>query len=92
MLYVVSYDITDDTSRTKLSKILEGRGIRVQYSVFECILEPNDLGELLKQLAGYVCTSDGDSVRIYPLTQDTVQKVQIVGDGEVYDPGQLRMF
>lgn len=92
MLYVVSYDITNDKDRTKISKILEGRGIRVQYSVFECVLEQADLSELLRQVSGYVSETDGDSVRIYPLGQQAVQKVRIVGSGEIYDPGQLRIF
>ncbi|MEW6376162.1 MAG: CRISPR-associated endonuclease Cas2, partial [Thermodesulfobacteriota bacterium] len=39
MFYVVSYDIPDDQRRIKIAKILEDFGDRVQYSVFECLLE-----------------------------------------------------
>ena len=38
MVYVVSYDIVSDRTRRKVSKILEGYGVRIQYSVFECRL------------------------------------------------------
>ena len=39
MFYLVTYDITDDQRRTKVAKILEDFGDRVQYSVFEMILD-----------------------------------------------------
>ena len=39
MFYLVSYDIPDTKRRTKLAKTLEDFGDRVQYSVFECILD-----------------------------------------------------
>jgi CRISPR-associated protein Cas2 len=35
MKYVVTYDISIDKRRTKLSDLLEGYGVRVNYSVFE---------------------------------------------------------
>ena len=35
---VIAYDIVDDKHRTKISKLLEGYGERVNYSVFECML------------------------------------------------------
>lgn len=38
MTYVISYDIESNKIRTKLAKLLEGYGVRIQYSVFECNL------------------------------------------------------
>lgn len=38
MTYVISYDIESNKIRTKLAKLLEGYGVRIQYSVFECSL------------------------------------------------------
>jgi CRISPR-associated protein Cas2 len=38
MFYLVSYDIPDDRRRTRLAKLLKDYGGRVQYSVFECLL------------------------------------------------------
>ena len=40
-LIVVSYDIPDDRRRLRLANTLKDFGIRVQYSVFECRLEPD---------------------------------------------------
>ena len=38
MYVVVSYDITCDRRRSKVARTLEDHGKRVQYSVFDCIL------------------------------------------------------
>ena len=39
--YIVCYDISDDRRRSTLSRLLTGYGVRVQWSMFECVL--NDL-------------------------------------------------
>lgn len=36
--YVVVYDVTDDAERTRVAKVVEGFGVRVQKSAFECVL------------------------------------------------------
>lgn len=36
--YVVVYDVTDDAERARVAKIVEGFGVRVQKSAFECVL------------------------------------------------------
>ena len=40
---VVAYDIAYNKRRNKIAKCLEGYGIRVNYSVFECVLKPGSL-------------------------------------------------
>ena len=50
MFIVISYDIEDDKLRTKLAKVLEGHGERVQYSVFECHLDEKQLRALEKRI------------------------------------------
>jgi CRISPR/Cas system-associated endoribonuclease Cas2 len=45
-LIVVSYDIPDDRRRLRLAHALKDFGVRVQYSVFECHLEPDGLDSL----------------------------------------------
>jgi CRISPR-associated protein Cas2 len=44
MFIVVSYDISHDRRRARLSRELKNFGTRVQYSVFECVLEPQRPG------------------------------------------------
>jgi CRISPR-associated protein Cas2 len=46
MLIAVSYDVPDDRRRTKLAHNLKDFGVRVQYSVFECLLEPPQVDAL----------------------------------------------
>lgn len=36
--YLACYDVTDDGERERVAQILEGFGLRVQKSVFECRL------------------------------------------------------
>jgi CRISPR-associated protein Cas2 len=51
MLIVVSYDILNDSRRTRLAHALKDFGERVQYSVFECRLDTEQLGKLLSLTA-----------------------------------------
>ena len=44
--YLITYDISDDKRRTKLFKLLQGEGDRVQYSVFFCDNNPMELARL----------------------------------------------
>jgi CRISPR-associated protein Cas2 len=78
---VVSYDISDNRRRTKMMKALEGFGTHVQFSVFECRLRPNEISEMrgkLKKLTGRQ-----DSVRLYFIGADDVQRIEVIGTGEV---------
>jgi CRISPR-associated protein Cas2 len=67
MKYVLTYDIPEDPIRNRVADVLEGRGVRVQYSVFECILDPADLDNLIARLQHELRTTDGGNLRIYRL-------------------------
>jgi len=41
--YLIIYDVTDDRRRGRVFKILRGYGDHLQFSVFECQLNPMDL-------------------------------------------------
>jgi CRISPR-associated protein Cas2 len=85
--YVVVYDIPCDKRRKKVSDLLEGYGQRVQYSVFECVLEPNKYNELRKRLRKQVNLSE-DSVRFYPLSKHTFNQIETWGEPSVTElPG-----
>ena len=45
-LWVIAYDSPSDKRRRKLAKLLEGYGERLQWSVFECRLQPHQLQQL----------------------------------------------
>lgn len=81
MFCVVSYDVTDDGRREKVAKTLLDFGTRVQYSVFECIMDDEALTRLAAKLGGIV--SDEDSVRIYTLCARCEKTVSVLGAGKV---------
>ena len=54
MFYLVCYDVVLDRRRTKVAHILEGYGLRVQKSVFECVLTPDQREMLNKKLAKFI--------------------------------------
>ena len=81
MFYVVSYDLSDDRKRNKVAKTLQDFGKRVQYSVFECILDEKRLEKMTKRLLGI--TSDEDSIRIYPMCAKCEKMITILGNGEI---------
>jgi len=76
MFTVVCYDIPDDQRRTKVGKVLEGFGSRVQRSVFECDLAPHHLERLKARLSRLV--KPEDSLRYYHLCGQCVPRIEIV--------------
>src|SRR4051812_42950713 len=42
-VYIVAYDVVVDKRRTKVHKLLKGRGDALQYSLFHCALSPTEL-------------------------------------------------
>ncbi|MBD2292409.1 CRISPR-associated endonuclease Cas2 [Anabaena sphaerica FACHB-251] len=71
-----------DKRRKKVADLLEGYGQRVQYSVFECILNQNKYKELKKRLHQQVNLTE-DSVRFYPLTKHTLNQIDTWGQTPV---------
>ena len=49
--YVAVYDVSSAIERTRVAKVLEGFGIRVQMSAFECQLTRSGRDQLKKRLA-----------------------------------------
>jgi len=88
MFYVICYDITNDRRRTKIAKVLEGHGLRVQKSVFECVLNEKEYKSLQEKLAKLLHNKE-DTMRFYPLPEGARAKVLTLGiqpDYSVDDP------
>ncbi len=68
-MYLVCYDIKDNDERRRTSKILEGFGLRVQKSVFECSLTKRGYQQLLTKLEDLELTSG--YVAVYLLSANT---------------------
>lgn len=80
MFYLVCYDVIQDRRRNRVSKLLEGHGLRVQKSVFECVLTPDQF-ELLKRRFGTkrYLNPEEDQIRFYPMSPRHRQLVLILG-------------
>ena len=50
--YAVVYDISSNSERRKIEKILKDYGFRIQKSVFECRLNKRMKSELMERLEG----------------------------------------
>jgi CRISPR-associated protein Cas2 len=80
MWYAIAYDIVDDGCRDKIASILEGYGDRVQYSVFECDLNKDELNELITKLKEYL-DLEVDKIRIYMVCEACRGKMEVIGQG-----------
>lgn len=78
MFYLICYDIVLDRRRNKVAHILEGYGMRVQKSVFECVLNADQYQMLQRKLNRYIKPEE-DQVRFYPLSPRYRKKVLVLG-------------
>ena len=92
MLYLISYDIPStregDRRRTKLARQLEALGLRVQLSVFEVEMPPEQLPRIAHQLEAFIDEQE-DSLRIYPLCGTCLDKVLRLGREATFEHGHL---
>lgn len=65
-LYVVAYDLQDDRSRNKVAKLLERYGVRVNFSVFECLFTEKQLQSLLERMEKLM-DKRTDRIIFYPI-------------------------
>ena len=69
MFYVVSYDIAADDRRNRVHATLKDFGTPVQYSVFECEVDPKRRIALQTRLARLIDPKQ-DNVRYYRPCKD----------------------
>ena len=89
MMVLVSYDVaTGDQAGArrlrKVAKICTNHGQRVQFSVFECIVDPAQWVALRHQLVNAIDESE-DSLRFYFLGANWRGKVEHIGAKESID-------
>lgn len=79
---VVVYDISNDRRRTKLHNLLRDYGTPVQYSVFECYLDPKRAAAMKKRVVKLI-RENVDSVRFYTLCESCLKRVEVPGGSDV---------
>lgn len=79
MFIVVAYDIPNDRRRGKVARALTDFGTRVQYSVFECRLDGEEIQKMLGRI-GKLIDGEQDRLRVYRLCSECEDRVQVVGN------------
>lgn len=78
MLYLVAYDIAHPKRLVRVAKACEDFGIRVQYSLFECRLEPDEFQRLWKAILAEM-DDDEDRAVAYPLDARATRETLTAG-------------
>lgn len=85
MFCLIIYDIRSNKRRLKLSKLLEGYGVRVQKSCFEVDLSRNDYQSLLKDIESFYKADEEDSIIVYVTTKEEVTSFSPYHNAEKLD-------
>ncbi|MBI5639749.1 MAG: CRISPR-associated endonuclease Cas2 [Nitrospirae bacterium] len=64
--YLVCYDIADPRRLNRVLRLMKGKGLHLQYSIFHCSLTWPQLMQLKEELKDLIEEQE-DDVRIYPL-------------------------
>ena len=90
MLVVVAYDVNTETEAGKrrlrqVAKVCENHGQRVQFSLFECLVDNAQWVQLRAKLVTAIEPAT-DSLRFYFLGTEWQRRVEHVGAKVSYDP------
>jgi CRISPR-associated protein Cas2 len=89
MMVLVSYDVATTTTGgakrlRQVAKACVDCGQRVQYSVFECVLEPAAWVRLKNRLENII-DKEHDSLRFYNLGANYKRRIEHIGAKKAYD-------
>lgn len=89
--FVIAYDIIDDLRRSKVAKILESYGDRLQYSLFFVDIKPARLIKLRTSLSALL--GDEDSVLVInlgPVAHGGTRRIEFLGPQRpIIGPGPM---
>lgn len=92
-MYVISYDISNDRLRSKVAKLLEGYGRRVQYSVFECCLTEKQFSILYEKMTFLLSGTGESGIRLYQLCGKCEKNIQVIGvEKYLFTPEEEDLF
>jgi len=88
VLVLVSYDVSVENKGQKrlrrIAKACQNYGQRVQYSVFECVVDPTQWAVLKQKLIDEI-DPDLDSLRFYFLGSNWKRRVEHIGAKKAID-------
>ncbi|MGQ0680412.1 MAG: CRISPR-associated endonuclease Cas2 [Actinomycetota bacterium] len=81
MDFLLAYDVSTSDQRgavrlRRVAKVCEGFGARVQKSVFELVLNPHEIPQLLHQLE-HVIHPTLDSIRLYRIDKTPIAELGV---------------
>jgi len=90
MMVLVSYDVNTQNAEGRrrlrhVAKICQNFGQRVQFSVFECLVDPARWVSMRQKLIDEI-SPEKDSLRFYFLGANWKRRVEHIGAKETYDP------
>jgi CRISPR-associated protein Cas2 len=93
MLVLVTYDVNTETAagRKRLRRVAKtcvNFGQRVQFSVFECLVDPGQWSALRARLIDELYQNK-DSLRFYFLGSNWKRRIEHIGAKPAYDPEGL---
>lgn len=89
-MVLVTYDVRTETPGgdrrlRRVARICQDYGQRVQYSVFECLVDPAQWTMMKQQLVDEIDQTE-DSLRFYFLGANWKRRVEHIGAKLAYDP------
>lgn len=89
MMVLVSYDVSTMTSEgqkrlRRVARVCKSYGQRVQYSVFECMVDPAQWTKVRQRLIDEIVPTE-DSLRFYFLGANWQKRVEHVGAKPSFD-------
>ncbi|WP_144686773.1 CRISPR-associated endonuclease Cas2 [Desulfobotulus alkaliphilus] len=85
MFVLVCFDISDNRVRYRVNKVLQGYGVRVQKSVYECPLLGDAAFRRMRSAIEKHIHAHTDSVRYYRLCAACIREIRCDGSGMVPD-------
>jgi len=85
MNMIIAYDIADPQRLTKIAKVMEDFGTRVQKSIFEATVNDHIFKEM-KQRVEQIIVWEEDGVKYFTVCEKCSQTVEIIGQGFFVDP------
>lgn len=85
-MFVVAYDISDRT-RDRVAQICLDYGSRIQYSVFQCDIQPDRANDLVRRALKHLDPAD-DRMHVFQLCGTCSDRTRVLG--RINEPSPVR--
>lgn len=85
MNLIICYDVCATKRRNKIAALLEGYGLRANYSVFELDVSEREY-ILIKERIARIIEPKTDKVLFYRICKTCMAKSESLGEGDIFCP------